>query len=118
MTPSTASNLTPSAVLEVMRKHIGQAKGIGIAGIVQAVTQSSTTASAERHCRRIISDLREEGIAICGKPSTGYYIAATQAELEECCRFLRSRALTSLRLESRLRKMALPDLIQQLRITV
>jgi hypothetical protein len=118
MTPSTANNLTPSAVLEVMRHHIGKAQGIGIAGIVQAVTQSSSTAGAERQCRRIISDLREEGVAICGKPATGYYIAANQAELEECCRFLRSRALTSLRLESRLRKMALPDLIQQLRITI
>lgn len=118
MTHSTASNLTPSAILEVMRGHIGKAQGIGITGIVQAATQSCSTTGAERQCRRIISELREQGIAICGKPSTGYYIAANQAELEECCQFLRSRALTSLRLESRLRKMALPDLIQQLRITI
>jgi hypothetical protein len=58
----------------------------------------------------------EEGHAICGTPSHGYYIAADAAELEETCEFLRSRALHSLNLESKLRKIPLPDLLGQLHV--
>ncbi len=70
----------------------------------------------QREVRQAITDLRLEGIAICGKPDTGYFIAATPEELEETCNFLRSRAMHSLTLESKLRHVPLPELLGQLRL--
>jgi hypothetical protein len=69
-----------------------------------------------RTLRTLISDLRNEGMAICGHPTTGYYIAETAEELQTTCDFLRSRALRSLYLESRLRKVPLAQLIGQLQL--
>ena len=69
-----------------------------------------------RQVRRFVTELREDGVAICGTPTHGYYIAGTPEELEETCQFLRRRALHSLTLESRLRKVPLPDLIGQLHL--
>jgi len=70
----------------------------------------------ERTLRDLISSARDDGVAIVGTPETGYYIAVTSDELEECCRFLRARAMHSLQIEARLRKIALPDLLGQLRV--
>lgn len=69
-----------------------------------------------RLVRRLVSEARHEGVPICGHPHTGYYIAETQEELLNTCAFLRARAMHSLVLESRLRKIPLPDLIGQLRL--
>lgn len=69
-----------------------------------------------RALRTLISELRSEGMPICGHPTTGYYIAETAAELQSTCDFLRSRALHSLVLESRLRKCSLAQLIGQLQL--
>ncbi|CUR45523.1 hypothetical protein BN2364_1082 [Alloalcanivorax xenomutans] len=114
--PSPAKQcLTPDRVLSVLQHHIGRDHGIGIGNLVFAATGEQPDLAAERYCRRLISELREGGTAICGTPRTGYYIAANAAELDECCQFLRKRAMTSLRVESRLRKIALPDLVKQLR---
>ena len=57
-----------------------------------------------------------DGVAVCGTPETGYYIAATAAELDQTCAFLRSRAMRSLTLEARLRQIPLPDLLGQLHL--
>lgn len=70
----------------------------------------------ERTLRSVISTARNEGIAIAGTPSTGYYIAETAEELEACCQFLRSRAMHSLRIEAQLRRMPLADLLGQLHL--
>ena len=70
----------------------------------------------ERHVRTLVSELRAEGVAVCGHPKTGYFIAATPAELERTCEFLRSRAMHSLVLESKLRHVPLPELLGQLRL--
>jgi hypothetical protein len=69
-----------------------------------------------RGLRTMISELREDGHAICGTPRDGYYIAATPQELQETCEFLRERAMHSLHLESRLRKIPLADLLGQLHV--
>lgn len=97
-------------VLTTLSRHIGKGNGIGVKALA---TQHDTT---ERHVRKIISDLREEGYAVCGTPPDGYFIAANADELEHTCEFLRSRAMHSLTLESRLRKIPLTDLIGQLHL--
>lgn len=99
-----------SLVITVLARHIGRDNGIGV------IELSRQTDLMPRQLRSLISYLREEGYAICGTPSHGYYIAANAAELEESCQFLRGRAMHSLKLESRLRKIPLPDLIGQLHL--
>lgn len=96
-------------LLRVMSRHVGALNGI------PAKQLAITTGLDERRLRITVSDLREEGYAICAIPGTGYYMATTDEELGTCCQFLHQRAMHSLRLEARLRKLALPDLLEQLR---
>lgn len=97
-------------VLQVLSKHRGAACGITVADLAEAA------GVPERAVRAAVSDLREEGIAVCAHPTQGYFLANSPQELERCCQFLRSRAMHSLKLEARLRNVALPDLIGQLHL--
>lgn len=93
-----------------LQLHIGKDRGITAAAIAVALGCN------ERQVRLMVTELREDGVAVCGHPASGYFIAATPGELEETCAFLRSRAMHSLVLESKLRHVPLPDLIGQLRL--
>jgi len=115
--------ITRDRLLDVLSRHVGAVHGCSIEQLTYEVTCAYGSSSyppsegKERKMRQLVSDLREEGIAVCAHPKTGYFIAETAAELEACCNFLRSRAMHSLTLESRLRKIALGELLGQLRIT-
>mgnify|MGYP001570962665 FL=1 len=97
-------------ILVALTCRIGKDRGISVKGL------AFCNGICERHVRRYISQLRGEGYAICGTPETGYYMAQTAEELEQTCQFLRSRAMHSLVLESKLRKIPLPDLLGQLHL--
>lgn len=101
---------TASQLLNLLSRRIGKGNGIGVR---QLALQLDTT---ERHIRTLVSELREDCHAICGTPKDGYYIAATPEELQHTCEFLRSRAMHSLTLESRLRRIPLTDLLGQLHL--
>lgn len=91
----------------------------GLRGKANGVTAQALAFNlgcSERVVRQLITELREAGVALCGHPSTGYFIAETRAELEETCAFLRSRAMHSLVLEAKLRGMPLSDLVGQLHL--
>lgn len=102
--------MNTSQLLTLLSRHIGANNGMTAAQI------SSQLNIAMRRVRSLVSELREEGTAVCGTPHTGYYIAATADELEETCTYLHNRAMHSLMLISKLRKIALEDLIGQLRL--
>jgi len=97
-------------VLAALTIRPGKVNGVTGADLAQILELK------EREVRHAISDLRMEGIAVCGHPKTGYFIAANPEELEETCAFLRDRALHSLTLESKLRHVPLPELLGQLRL--
>jgi len=101
---------TNDQLVTLLSRHIGKGNGIGVKDIARQIGVN------ERHVRTMVSDLRDEGLAVCGTPRHGYYIAATPEELEETCTFLRRRAMHSLGLESRLRRIPLPDLLGQLHV--
>lgn len=101
---------TASQLLSVLSRHIGKGNGIGVKQLAQQL------GIEPRQVRKHISELRDDGHAVCGTPKDGYYIAATPEELEHTCQFLHTRALHSLTLESRLRKIPLSDLIGQLHL--
>lgn len=93
-----------------LARHIGKDNGVTASAL--AATLGTTT----RAVRHLVTELREDGVAVCGHPATGYFIAANSEELETTCAFLRSRAMHSLKLESTLRHVPLTDLLGQLRL--
>lgn len=99
-----------SRVLSVLQRHIGRGHGISVKQLAQQ------TELPPRTLRTQISDLRDDGIAICGTPRDGYYIAETAEELEDTCTFLHNRAMHSLALEAKLKRIPLPDLLGQLHV--
>lgn len=113
----SSTPISRDAVLQALSRHIGKARGISATDLVREITQDLLCdAAAERLLRSCVSELRGEGIAVCAHPKLGYFIAETPDEVELCCQFLRSRAMHSLSLESKLRKIPLPDLLGQLRV--
>ncbi len=90
--------------------HKGRANGITAQALAAQLCVS------ERMLRTLVSAAREEGVAISATPDTGYYVAETAEELAECCAFLRTRAMHSLRQEAQLRRIPLPDLLGQLHL--
>lgn len=101
---------TSADLLQLLSQHVGSENGLPAKtlGVILGIT--------ERQVRELVSALRLEGVAVCGTPQTGYYIAANATELDETCQFLRNRAMHSLQLESRLRNIPMPDLLGQLHI--
>lgn len=79
-------------------------------------TLSDLLRTTPRQVRKLVSELRMDGIAVCGTPETGYYIAADAEELQQTIDFLKHRALHSLTLASRMSKIPMPDLIGQLHV--
>lgn len=104
MTPKTR-------LINVLADHQGHERGIDAAALATKVGVS------KRQLRKLISQARDDdGFAICGHPTHGYFMATTPEELAASCRFLETRALHSLRLLSRMRKVSLPDLLGQLKL--
>jgi len=95
-------------VLGILSRHVGRGSGISMRNLEQQ------TDLLPRLIRRHISDLRDDGHAICGTPRDGYFIAQTPEELKATCEFLRSRAMHSLVLEAKLMKIPMVDLLGQL----
>ena len=98
-------------LLNVLSEHQGAANGISGRLLARRLRVP------KRVMRKLISRARDEhGVAICGHPSTGYFMATTPEELQRSCAFLEHRALHSLRLLSRMTKVSLPDLLGQLKL--
>lgn len=107
-------NITPDQVLSELMHHKGKSQGIHVRDLAMRITgQIVNTEAVERSVRKLVKGLRLEGNPICGHPASGYFLAETPAELEETCNFLRSRAMSSLEAESRLRKIPVAELIGQ-----
>lgn len=98
-------------VLNALSAHQGRDQGISADDLARQLNLSP------RQLRKFISAAREEGMAICGHPTTGYFVAVTPAELEESCAFLQHRALRSLMLMSRMKGVSMPTLLGQLKLS-
>lgn len=107
--------LSHDRVLWALSMHVGADSGVHVGALVREIC-GETNSRLERELRHIVEELREKGHHICAHPSTGYFIAATPQELEATCKFLRDRAMASLKKEAAMRKVSLPELIGQLRL--
>ncbi|MDD5391175.1 MAG: hypothetical protein PHD37_17700 [Gallionellaceae bacterium] len=97
-------------LLAVLSQHIGITNGIGVKQLALRLEIE------ERHVRTLVSDLREDGHAICAHPRTGYFIAQTKEEWAQTRQFIINRSMHGLRWVSRVDKIALPDLLGQLHV--
>ncbi len=97
-------------VLSVLSRHIGRGNGIG------GKQLALDAGVEERRVRKLVSELRRDGHAVCAHPKTGYFIAETADELDTTCEFLTSRSMHGLVDASYLKKIPLPDLLGQLHL--
>jgi hypothetical protein len=103
-------NQVSERVWEVLQRHVGREAGLTCRALAAAVQ------ATEREIRKAVTELRESGAPVCGKPRTGYFQARTAEELEDSCAFLRRRAVHSIKLEAGMRKVHMAELIGQLRL--
>ena len=108
--------ITYDTVLAALARHIGAARGVRADVLVMEITHRPSADHEERELRRIIAALRQNGHHICAHPNAGYYLAQTDAELNDACNFLYERAMTSLRQIAAMKKISLPDLRGQLHL--
>jgi len=107
-----------AAVLHSLSRHIGKTSGVTAKELVADITWQAASEAECRRLRQVIESLRREGQHICGHPSSGYFIASNEAELNESCLFLYNRAMTSLSQISAMKKISLPDIAGQLRLNI
>lgn len=106
-------------LLNVLTKHIGKSRSIGMAELYKQVFEKglSDKVNETRVLRSLITVLRKEGVPICSdtdKEGGGYYLAAAGSELENYCMRLRGRALKILKMEATLRQKTLPELLEEI----
>lgn len=101
---------TKHDLMAVMVRHCGKSQGIKSSDLARQLDVT------ERQIRKLITQCREDGTAICGHPSTGYFVAQTAEEMQDTLDFLKERALHSLKLASTLSKQPMIELIGQLNI--
>ncbi len=108
--PATPAEKAAQLAL-VLSRHRGRERAI------RAVDLARESGLTERAVRHAVSDLRMDGAAVCAHPAAGYWMAASPEEFLDCEEFLRSRAMHSLTMLARMKRVALPVLLGQLALT-
>jgi len=108
-------------LLKIMTGHVGGGNKIGMGELYEQVAQEryQHRINDTKILRSIITDLRREGVPIMSSQSArdgGYWIAAAGSELDAYCKRLKQHALKKLVQVANLKKMALPDLMGQIRL--
>ncbi len=105
--------INPQNVLAELQRRVGAANGITAAELVKVLIFDCTPGD-ERRLRTVVEQLRREGHAVCADPAHGYFMAASDKELDSTCEFLLGRATTSLQQIAAMKKVAMPELRGQL----
>lgn len=114
--PIQAPFITADQLLVELQKHVGKDEGVHVRDLVSRITGLAVNPVAqERRVRTLITELRKAGHRICGKPEAGYFMAATAEELLETSLYLRSRAISGLQIECRMRQVSMPELLGQIK---
>jgi len=110
-----------SRLKDELMEHIGRANAIGMGELFELIYGEGWThrINDTRGIRRLITALRNEGRPICSvahRTGGGYYLAAAGSELEVYLKNNERRALRVLARNSRIKKIALPDYLGQVRL--
>jgi hypothetical protein len=112
-----------SGVLAALASHIGAHNAIGMGELYEVVfaRPCENRISDTRALRKVITDLRAEGVPICSSAAQeggGYYLAAAGSELAHYLRRSEIRALKILKRNARIKKISLPDYLGQMRLNM
>ena len=110
----------PDDVLVVLTRDAqGKENALGVEKLYEAVfgVPPRDKINTTRVIREAITALRRRGVPVCSC-FWGYYLPKDADELEESCRLLRRRALHSLVMEAKIRKVNLEELLGQLRLNL
>jgi hypothetical protein len=116
-------NIYKVEILTVLSRHIGKERAIGMAELHEEAFGEpwENRINDTRKLRKIVTLLRKDGVAICSDSSNqggGYYLASAGSELEHYLGNLRRRALTVLFMESKIRRIGLPELLGQMQMNL
>lgn len=98
---STEKQVTTAALKAALKQ--GAANGQSVK------TLTSLLDTTERAVRELREELVDEGVCVCAHPKHGYFIAITPEEVAANYDWLRSRALHTLNLASKLRAAFAPS---------
>ena len=106
-------------ILMIMTGHVGQGKRIGMGELYERVFEETYDhrINDTRRLRKLITDLRRDGVAICSVASQsggGYWLASAGSELAGYCTSLRNRALRILGMEAKIRKISMSEMMGQM----
>lgn len=110
-------------LLSRMVSHIGQMNAIGMGELYESVYDQTWKhrINDTRRLRRIITDLRREGVAICSLSAAaggGYYLPAVGSELKAYLGAAEKRALKILARNSKIKRISLPEYLSQMRLAL
>jgi biotin operon repressor len=91
-------------LLKILMHHVGHARAESSRNLAKKLRCS------QKRIHELVTELRLQGIVVCGQRDAGYFIAATREELFATCAFLRARAVESLEQEAKLRNVRAADL--------
>lgn len=108
-----------SKILMILSRHVGMEKSLDMGSLYERVFDKPYTNKINhtRRLRTIITALRQKGVPIgstAAQNGGGYYLVRAGSELDEYCGRLRRAALNKLALESKLRKLSLPELLGEM----
>lgn len=108
-------------LLAVLERHRGRAHCIGMGELWRKVFHLpySHRINDTSPLRQLVRSLRRQGHSICStsdKYNPGYYLAESPEEMEEFIARHERRGLASLSQAAKLRRLALPELLGQLRL--
>lgn len=108
-------------LLAVLVTHIGSHNAISMGALYTAVfgEQWKNLANDTRSIRKIVTEMRNKGVAICSskkRNTGGYYLASAGSELTDFLRRSETQAIRMLARNARIKKISLPDYMGQLRL--
>ena len=106
-------------ILYELSKHVGSGKAIEQSELYEKVFGKKiiNKHNQARFLRRLIEELRKEGIPIVAsteRDGGGYFLAAAEKELENYCAKIRKRALKLLTIEAKLKNKTLPEVVAEI----
>jgi len=110
-------------ILAELASHIGEPNAIGMGELYELVygEQWSNRINDTRALRKVITDLRGEGVPICSVAASyggGYFLAAAGSELAGYLRKSERRALKILKRNATIKKISLPDYLGQMKLNM
>lgn len=104
---------------KILKKHKGRENAIDMGELYYKVfeKQYKDKITDTRYLRKVITELRKKGYPVLASMTggkTGYYIANSAEEIKEFIQLMEKRALKSLSLISKIKRISLPVYLGQL----